>query len=86
MHELTLKIAEVFTEAAILGLHRSPFLFMSGRRGRGITTFRSVLKSCADPDLLLMLVKMLLRYLQKTITILHLFHLLSVSLKLTLDE
>lgn len=43
----------------------------------------SVLKSCANPDLWL---KMLLPYLQRTIPILRLFDLLTVTLKLTSDE
>lgn len=50
-----------FIQAAILGLQRSPFIYscLGDEGGGGITTFCPVLKSCADPDSLLLLVKTL---------------------------
>lgn len=46
-----------FIQAAILGLQRSPFIYscLGDEGGRGIATFCPVLKSCADPDSLLLL-------------------------------
>lgn len=55
-------------------------------REEGELPLRSLLKSRANPASLLMSVKTLSPYLQRTIPVLPVFDLLSVTLKLTLDE
>lgn len=54
-------------------------------REEGELPLRSLLKSRANPASLLMSVKTLSPYLQRTIPVLPVFDLLSVTLKLTLD-
>lgn len=90
MHELTLKSTSLqrflFSLPSLEFTVHLLFIHVWEMREEGELPLCSVLKSCANPDLLLMSVKMLSPYLQRTIPILHLFDLLSVTLKLTLDE